>query len=245
MWTNGLVGIVAGGLVAASGLVAAALLGSAGTHGDTSGWGLVVPVVGGIAVFVVVLRRRPFTETRTAPSVAIERRGADGPPEALPPRRTVGKAGAAFARGLRDIRRTDPGFDPVRFAGYCGMVFREAQRAWTARDVGVLRAQVTAEISGELQAQCERLQTVRHANRVEDIDIRAEIMQAWQHAGQDYVTAYIAGSVVDYTVDEVTGGLLDGSRTVPRMIAELWTFMRPAGLNPWMLTAVRSVSSSV
>ena len=242
---NGLVGIAAGGLVAASGLVAAALMGSAGNHGDAGGWGLVVPVVGGIAVFVVFLRRRPFTEARAEPSVAIERRADDGRREPRAAKGNAGKAGAAFARGLRDIRRTDPGFDPVRFARYCGMVFREAQRAWTARDVGVLRAQVTAEISGELQAQCERLQTVRHANRVEDIDIRAEIMEAWQHAGQDYVTAYIAGSVVDYTVDEVTGGLLDGSRTVPRMIAELWTFMRPAGLNPWMLAAVRSASSSM
>src|SRR5688572_18405844 len=68
----------------------------------------------------------------------------------------------------------------------------------------------------------------------------AEITEAWQESGRDYATAYIDGSIVDYTVDEVTHRLVDGSRTAPKDIEEFWTFTRPAGLNFWMLSAIRT-----
>jgi predicted lipid-binding transport protein (Tim44 family) len=54
------------------------------------------------------------------------------------------------------------------------------------------------------------------------------------------VTAYITGSMVDYTVDDVSDGLVDGSRTIPREVEEFWTFTRPAGLNFWMLSATQT-----
>jgi predicted lipid-binding transport protein (Tim44 family) len=93
---------------------------------------------------------------------------------------------------------------------------------------------------GELQAQCDRLRSNRRANRVEEIEIRTVITEAWQESGRDYVTAYIAGSMVDYTVDDVSDGLLDGSRTIARNVEEFWTFTRPAGLNFWMLSAIQT-----
>lgn len=120
------------------------------------------------------------------------------------------------------------------------MVFRDAQRAWTTRDIGSLRDRVTPEMYSALQAQCDRLQSARRANRVEEIEISAEITEAWQERGQDYVTAYIRGSIVDYTVDEVSGDLVDGSRTIPKGVEEFWTFTRPAGLNFWMLSGIQT-----
>jgi predicted lipid-binding transport protein (Tim44 family) len=143
-------------------------------------------------------------------------------------------------RGVQDIRRTDPGFDPARFAGYAGMLFRDAQRAWMTRDIASLRDRVMPEIFGELQAQCDRLRDAGQANRVEGIEITAEITEAWQERDRDYVTAYIGGSLVDYTVDEETDSLADGSRTLRRGIEQFWTFTRPAGLNFWMLLAIQT-----
>jgi predicted lipid-binding transport protein (Tim44 family) len=119
------------------------------------------------------------------------------------------------------------------------MVFRDAQSAWTRRDIAALRDRVTPEMYGELRAQCDRLERVRHANRVEEVEIRAQVTEAWQESGQDYVTASISGSMVDYTIDEVSDGLVNGSRTLPRAVDEFWTFTRPAGLNAWMLSAIQ------
>jgi predicted lipid-binding transport protein (Tim44 family) len=143
-------------------------------------------------------------------------------------------------RGVRDIRRTDRGFDPSRFIGYAGMMFRDAQSAWVTRDIESLRDRVTPEMHGELQARCDRLRSTHRATRVEAIEITAEVTEAWQESGRDYVTAYIGGSIVEYTVDEVRDTLVEGSRTVPRDVEEFWTFTRPAGLNFWMLSAIQT-----
>jgi hypothetical protein len=55
-------------------------------------------------------------------------------------------------------------------------------------------------------------------------------VQRWLEAS----TGYIGGSTVDYTVDEASDRLVDGSRTTPRSVAEFWTFTRtftrPEGL---------------
>jgi predicted lipid-binding transport protein (Tim44 family) len=142
--------------------------------------------------------------------------------------------------GVRDIRRADPGFEPSRFAGYAAMMFRDTLSAWMTRQIGALRDRVTPEVYAQLQAQSDRLRATRQANRLEQIEIVAEITEAWQESGRDYVTAYIGGSLVDYTIDEVSDRLVAGSRTGPRAIAEFWTFTRPAGLNFWMLSAIQT-----
>jgi predicted lipid-binding transport protein (Tim44 family) len=147
---------------------------------------------------------------------------------------------SSLDRGVRDIRRTDPGFDPSRFVGYVGLIFRAAQHAWMTGDIGSLRDRVTPEMYETMQTKCDRLRSTGHVNRVAEIDITATVTEAWQDSGRDYVTADIGGSIVDYTVDAVDDRLVEGSRTVPRAVEESWTFTRPAGLNFWMLSAVRT-----
>ena len=214
--------------LAVSALIVRALFGG--------GLGLGVPldlVLGGSAVLVVLMFLRRRLATRAQPW------RADTPSE-RPTTADHPTGGSSFDGGVRDIRRTDPGFDPARFTGYTGMVFRDAQRAWMTRDIDSLRDRTTPEMYGELQAQSDRLRGDGQANRLEQIDITAAITEAWQEAGRDYVTASIGGSIIDYTVDEVADSLVHGSRTIPRHIEEFWTFTRPAGLNFWMLSAIRS-----
>jgi predicted lipid-binding transport protein (Tim44 family) len=223
--------------LAAGGLIAGLLFGGLGHGLGDRGLPLLL-VGGGLVVLLMSLRRRPPRAQRACATLSVAS-GPDTPPD----RTTTGdnpNGGSSFEQGVRDIRRTDPGFDPARFAGYTGMVFRDAQAAWMTRDLEPLRGRVTPEMYGELQAQCDGLRDTGHANRVEQIEITTEITEAWQENGRDYVTASIAGSIIDYTLDEVGGGLVHGSRTVPRAVEEFWTFTRPAGFNFWRLSAVQN-----
>ena len=129
---------------------------------------------------------------------------------------------SGFELGVRDIRRTDPGWDPRRFAGYAAMVFRAAHRAWAARDVTALRDRVTPEMYAELQARCDALAGPPARGGEPEPEITAEVTEAWQEGGRDYLTAYIAGSMLGDTVEEY------------------WTFRRPSGLNFWMLAAIQT-----
>ncbi|HEY3098565.1 MAG TPA: Tim44-like domain-containing protein [Methylomirabilota bacterium] len=223
-----LAGFVAGGLIAAS------------LFGD---FGLRLPDLllagGGIVVLLIFRRRRQAKRLQSKRTTVSLSSGVDTPSDRTTTVDHPG-GGSSLDRGVRAIRRTDPGFDPTRFAGWAGMVFRDAQAAWMTRDMGSLRARVTPELYGELQAQCDRLRDIGQANHVERVEIAAEITEAWQENDRDYLTAYMSGSIVDYTVDDVTESLVRGSRTVPRTIEEFWTFTRPAGLNFWMLSAIQT-----
>ena len=145
-------------------------------------------------------------------------------------------------QGLRDIRTTDRGFDPGRFVGYVTMTFRDAHTAGMSRDFGSLRDRTTPEMHGILQARSERLQSAGTVKHTDEIEITATVTDAWQERGRDYVRALIDGSMIEFTLDQVSGRLVDGSRNVPRDVAELWTFTRQAGLNFWRLSAIDAVA---
>jgi len=147
---------------------------------------------------------------------------------------------SSLDRGLRDIRRNDRGFDPSRFVGYIGMVFRMAQRAWMSGDLESLRDRLTPEMYDAMHAERTRLVGAGRVNVVGDIDITAMVTEAWQERERDYLTAHIRGSIIDYTVDEAAGTIVAGSKTIPRDVEEFWTFARPAGLNFWMLSAIQT-----
>ena len=134
----------------------------------------------------------------------------------------------------------DPKFDPSRFTGYIERVFRNTHAARMTRDVDSLRDRVTPELYGELQAQRDRLRRLGHAGHVEQIEIRAQVTEAWHEEGRDYVTAYIAGTMLNYTVDELMGTVVEGSETILQSVEAFWTFTRPGGLNPWMLSAIQT-----
>jgi len=227
--------------VAAGWLISSVLFGGFGPELEARGLRLLPYVLLGVAgaVFAVILRRRRAERAEPAHRVM---RVAGAPPEPPPEAITSGppSEGSSLDEGVRDIRRMDPKFDPARFVGYIEMVFRATHTARMRRDVPSLHDRVTPELCGELQAQCERLETLRRASHFEHMDIRAEVTEAWHEDGRDYVTAYIDGSMLAYTVDEVTGALVNGSKTVIEKVEAFWTFTRPGGLNFWMLAAIQT-----
>lgn len=143
-------------------------------------------------------------------------------------------------RGLGYLRQMDPSFDPSVLARWAATVFSDVQAAIGARDMRPVSDRLTSEQFARLQAQCDRLQNARQTNRVEQIDLqRVEVSEAWQERGQDYVTLCFRGSLVDCTVDDATGQLVDGSRS-PQEFEEYWTFTRPVGPNRWRLSAIQT-----
>lgn len=221
VWMGPLAGFTGGSLIGT------ALFGVSGSLLDLLLIGCGIAL--GIVFIAMFLRRRLAAPAQPMPEVVNVSHRPDTPPR-----------DSSLDRGVRDIRRTDAGFDPARFAGYTAMVFRDVQNAWMTRDIGALRDRVTPELYGELQLRCDRLRSARQSNRVDRIEIGAEITEAWQERDRDYVTAYIGGSMIDYTVDEATDGLVNGSRAIPKEVEEFWTFTRRAGLNFWMLSAVQT-----
>lgn len=223
---RGWIGPVAG---LAAGLVLGLVLATLWQDRIVAGHGAVVlPVVGILAAGWVLLRRRAKAGK---PLGAVVARLTGQPQSPVPD--------TDLDRGVRDVRRTDPGFDAARFAGYAAMTFRDLQSAGMARDAGILRARLTPAMNAELQASGDRLRALGRSVRIAEVDVTSEVTEAWQDGERDYVTAYVAGSLRRHTVDDATGRVVDGSAAQPVPVVAFLTFTRPAGLNFWMLSFVQ------
>src|SRR5881409_2373892 len=207
-------------------------------------------LMGGIAGFVlggVFLLIRMIRGRQSAPEPAYAGAGASAYGASDPGGSGGGAAAVAIPpeaadrdRGIEHIQQMDRGFEPDAFAGWARTAFTDVQVAISRRDMSALADRLTPQEYARLQAQCDRLRGARQTNRVEQIRIdRAEVTEAWQESGQDWVTVYFAVSLVDYTVDDASGGVVDGSRT-RQDVEEYWTFTRPVGANPWRLSAIQT-----
>jgi len=227
----------AGGVL--GGLLLGGLLGGLlfGNHGFGIGLLDVLLLAGGAMLLMSVLRRR---RPGAQPAYALALGGVYDPP-AGGARAEAPPASPDLDRGVGHLRTLDPRFDPSAFEETARAAFLAVQRAVAARDVAALRERVTPEMLVVLQGQIDEARASRRTAHIEQVRFdRARVTEAWQETGRDFVTVYLAGSLLDYTVDDATGQVMDGSRTAPQDFEEFWTFTRPVGPNDWRLTAIQS-----
>ena len=242
----GMFGGLMGGLAgfAIGGLLGSMLFGGMGHGFGGIGMMDILLIGGGLALLFMFLRRRRAAAEQPQPAYA----GMGGAYQV--PESTTSNVSATAAaeptvsdveRGLGYIRSMDGSFDPNGLVSRARDVFFDVQAGVTARDMGKLRERITPEMYADLQRQCDELRAARRTNRIERIDLhRSEISEAWQESGRDYVTVYLVGALLDYTVDDTTGSVVAGSSTDRDKLEEFWTFSRPVGPNPWQLSAIQT-----
>jgi predicted lipid-binding transport protein (Tim44 family) len=145
-------------------------------------------------------------------------------------------------KGLSYVRQMDPSFDEKRFQDGCMDQFFKIQGAWANRDMSGAKNLLTEEMLRNIQTDAEKLKSEKKVNKLENIAVRSvDIVEAWQESGKDYITVKFYANLLDYTVDDVTGQVVSGSKTEPVQFEEYWTFTRPVGNNPWQLSAIQQV----
>jgi len=239
MW-RGLAMGVAGGLLGSmlfSGLSHG--MGMGGFGG--SGIGLLdIILIGGLLyiLYMLIKRRRGAAsmagysyQTGASPSTGQQTGFADAS-------RDQGPTEADVQTGLRHIRQMDPSFDEARFSDLCMDNFFKIQGAWINRDMTLVKNILTQEMFGILQRDADKLKAEKKINKLDNIAVRsADITEAWQEGGTDFITVRVLASLLDYTVSE-SGELLAGSKTEPVKFEEYWTFARPVGSGNWQLSAI-------
>jgi predicted lipid-binding transport protein (Tim44 family) len=142
-------------------------------------------------------------------------------------------------RGIAQLCMLAPTFARQRFCDQAMDSFFRLQAAWSARDLSPLHALFTDEVAVKLQNDIDRFKREQVINHVENIAVRTcELSEAWQEAGQDFVTVYFYANCLDYDVNETTGEVVRGSKIEPTKFEEFWTFTRPAGDGTWKLSAI-------
>jgi hypothetical protein len=141
---------------------------------------------------------------------------------------------------LGTILMMDRSFDPTRFLKTAQELFFKIQGAWNRRDTAALGSLCGSELMQTWHQELAKLGARGQTNRMENIALSSsEITEAWAEAGQDYITVRFQANLLDYTVDETSGAVVEGSNSEPVEFEEFWTFSRPVGPNLWKLSAVQ------
>ena len=226
------------------GLIGSMLFGGMGS-GLFGGIGLMeILIIGGLIYLALSYVRRRQQTMPAGPQGYATPQGADATLPGSQSRATatleMPAAPSDLDRGVGHIRQMDGAFDPVRFADTASDFFFKVQAGWMARDLGSVRDRLTPEMHATLQKECDQLRAARRVNRLENIAVRAvEVTEAWQEGGQDFVTVRFQANLLDYTVDETSAQVIEGSRTEPVKFEEYWSFVRPVGPNTWRLSAIQ------
>jgi predicted lipid-binding transport protein (Tim44 family) len=199
-----------------------AALGSAvsGGGGGGGGCGTLIAVVIIIVVIYVVIQN-------------MKKKGAlpeGGLPDLQMPPLGQPTAPATFDQ----LKADDPNFSEQAFYGRVNEMFLAIQEAWEARNMEPARRflaeqqfQVLAEGVAEYvkNGQINKLDSV-HIDRVEPVSVTRE-------GDADYVKVLITASLIDYTVDERSGEIVNpdvlGDGKTVKTFDEYWTLQRKVG----------------
>lgn len=147
----------------------------------------------------------------------------------------------ALEAGLAEIRRTDPGFDPAYFKEIASDVFFQVQAGWMRRDLDSYRHLLGDQLAGEYAEHFARMREQGVINKLESIAIRGvEISDAGCTGSEDFVTVLFTANLLDYTVNDTTGDLVEGSMTTPVKFTEEWTWARPVRTDSWRLEGIKT-----
>jgi predicted lipid-binding transport protein (Tim44 family) len=247
---GGLLGGLAGGLLFRSLFGGPTAQSGTGAAADKGGIGLMdILLLGGIAYLIYWYIKKKRREADASAGYYQSSGNVSLPPQPqYPPvyelAQGQGSGGdQGLEQGLANIRQFDPYFDEAKFQEWGTDTFFKVQGAWANRDMSTIRSLMTDEMYRIFQGDAEALTAQKKINRLENIAVRSvDITEAWQESGSDFVTVRVFANLLDYNVDEITGQVVEGSKTDPVKFEEYWTFTRAVGNNPWQLSAINQAT---
>jgi predicted lipid-binding transport protein (Tim44 family) len=165
-------------------------------------------------------------------------------PESRPPDMASGNipdmaSGDPAAEELDTVRHYDPGFDPEDFKEFAQDVFFKVQAAWTRRDISVMKQYLGTQLLGEYEQHFADLKAKGQENRLENIAVRkVDIVDMGEMGGEPFVIIQFRANLLDYTVEEATGNVIEGNSSEPVKFLERWAFSK-SGSSDWKLEGIQ------
>jgi predicted lipid-binding transport protein (Tim44 family) len=113
----------------------------------------------------------------------------------------------------------------------------DIQAAYSAEDLGALRAKVTPEMLSYFSEQLSENSSRGLVNRVTGVKLlQGDLAEAWREGNSEYATVAIRFALTDSMVERASGRTVEGG--TPSEATELWTFIRARG-GHWLLSAIQ------
>lgn len=236
---------MAGGLV--GGAIGSMLFGSmahAGAGGGLGGSGIglfQILILGGIGYFIYsrfLKKKSPayaqYQQPENSPADTYTYHGSSNYSSPPPP-----PFGSTTEDGISMIRRSEPDFDPEHFKEIAQDVFFQVQAGWMRRDIKSYQHLLDDKLALEYEQHFAEMRQKGQINKLENIAVRSvELVDAGLDGKEEFVSLLFKANLLDYTVDENSGAVVEGSITNPVKFVEQWTWTRLPGETDWKLAGV-------
>jgi hypothetical protein len=137
----------------------------------------------------------------------------------------------SFAKQWQRLLADDPELTQEALTARIQAIYHRLNIAWVSRDLSLARPYLSDGIYDYLRYWIEAYRRQGLVNCLEDMEIeRIEPVKLTRDAWYDALTVRLFASGLDYTIGEVDGDLVGGSRRKPRRYSEYWTLIRGAGV---------------
>src|SRR3954447_16922844 len=226
-----------GGL--AAGFLGAGLLGMLFGGGLFSGLGGFASILGLILqvglIILVVRLAMSWWQRRNAPAYAST--GAAPPPAPAPGQQANYRSAMGFGLGSSAPPLEIKPEDYEAFE----RLLSDVQAAWSDEDVSKLERLATPEMTSYFARDLADNKARNAVNKVTGVKLlQGDLAEAWREGDSDFATVALRFSLVDKTLDRVSGQVIAGSDQ-PTEATEVWTFVRPRGAN-WELSAIQQTN---
>src|SRR6201747_1763333 len=211
-----------GGL--AAGFLGAGLLGmlfGGGMFGGLGGLSSIIGLILQIGLIIIVVRRAMnWWQRRNATASAYAGPSGTGPTAATGPLASF-RSGSGFGLGSGSAPLEIGPSDYEAFERLLG----EIQAAWSNEDVARLHTLATPEMVSYFTKDLEENRARNQVNKVSGTKLlQGDLAEAWREGDTDFASVAMRFSMIDQTVDRVSGRLVEGSEQ-PIEATEIWTFL--------------------
>jgi hypothetical protein len=131
---------------------------------------------------------------------------------------------------LGELTARDPQFQWPAFKARVGLIFQRMQLAWSNRDWTAARPFVSDHLFQMLGYWIEAYRRAGLRNMTEDARIEGmELARVAADRFYDAITVRVFATSKDFTVRDVDGAVVGGSRSRTRSYTEYWTLIRGSG----------------
>ncbi len=163
--------------------------------------------------------------------------GNMGTPPPPPPQSSAGAV--SVDAGLAEIQQHDRDFDANYFKEVASDVFFQVQAGWMRRELSSYRHLLGDQLAAEYAKHFADMKARGVINKLESIAIRGvDVVAAGSDGWEDFVTVRFTANLLDYTVSDTSGELVEGDMNTPVKFSEEWTWARPVGTEDWRLEGI-------
>lgn len=183
--------------------------------------GIIIPVaiLFPVVMLMIMIRVSGVGSKRWHPSTA-GRQGVGAKKRTLPDRTD---------EISRIIQERDVFFTAPDFLSFARQVYMDIQAAWEKRDLDPVRGVLHQNLYQQTKRQIQKKIEDGIVNHLERISINTAYLTSYRRDRQyEYLTIYLAASMIDYQVKEATGKIILGDKTTRWNLQYKMTFMRSA-----------------